>query len=130
MTAPSRVCVAVVEDDESARRALSRVLRAQGMQLVSYDSAEAFLADTARPAFDCLLLDIELRGMSGIQLQQQLKAAGSSTPVIYITAHDEPAIREQAQALGCAAFLRKTSPCQVVVRAICDAVQPKEDDGE
>jgi len=118
--------VAVVEDDESARRALSRLLRADGMQPVGYASAEAFLADNNQPVFDCLVLDIELGGMSGIQLQRQLKAAGSSTPVVYLTGHGEPSTREQALALGCAAYLSKTSPGKVVVQAIRDAVHPKD----
>ena len=62
------------------------------------------------------MLDIQLGGMSGIELHRQLQASGSSTPVIYITAHDEPETREQAQAAGCAAYFRKTAPGQDVLR--------------
>jgi FixJ family two-component response regulator len=119
--------VALVDDDESASRALSRLLRAEGMQPVLYPSAEAFLADAKRPRFDCLVLDIQLGGMSGIELHQQLKSAGSSTPVIYITAHDGPELREQAQALGCVAYFAKTAPGRDVVQAIRGAANHKED---
>ena len=128
MSAPGQTYVAVVDDDESGCRALSRLLRAGGLQPVSYLSAEAFLADTKRPLFDCLVLDIQLGGMSGIELQRQLHASGSSTPVIYITAHDEAETREQAQAAGCAAYFCKTASGQDVLRAIRRAANLKEDE--
>jgi len=128
MSAPGQTYVAVVDDDESSCRALSRLLRAEGLQSVSYRSAEAFLADTKRPLFDCLVLDIQLGGMSGIELHRQLHASGSSTPVIYITAHDEPETREEAQAAGCAAYFCKTASGQDVLRAIRRAVNLKEDE--
>jgi FixJ family two-component response regulator len=118
MSAPCQTYVAVVDDDVSACRALSRLLRAEGLQAVGYLSAEAFLADAKRPRFDCLVLDIQLSGISGIELHRQLQAAGSSTPVIFVTAHDEPETRERAQAAGCAAYFRKTAPGRDLLRAI------------
>jgi FixJ family two-component response regulator len=127
MSAACQTYVAVVDDDESACRALSRLLRAEGIQPVSYLSGESFLADTKRPQFDCLVLDIQLSGMSGIELQRRLQASGSSTPVIYITAHDEPEVREQAVAGGCAAYFRKTAPGQDVLQAIRRAAHLKEE---
>ena len=126
MSSPGQTYVAVVDDDESACRALSRLLRAEGIQPVSYLSAEAFLADTKRPQFDCLVLDIQLGGMSGVELNRQLQASGSSIPVIYITAHDEPETREQAQAAGCVGYFRKTAPGQDVLRAIRRAAKLEE----
>jgi FixJ family two-component response regulator len=110
--------VAVVDDDENAGRAFGRLLRAEGFQPVCYLSAEAFLADTKRPVFDCLVFDVQLGGMSGIELHRLLVASGSSTPVIYVTAHDEPQTREQAEAAGCTAYFRKTAPGQDVLQAI------------
>lgn len=114
--------VAVIDDDESLCRSLSRLLRASGMQPVSYLSAEDFLADSKRPKFDCLVLDVQLGGMSGIELNQQLAASGSTTPVIYITAHDEPDVREQAFQTPCAAYLRKTEPAETVLGAVHQAI--------
>jgi len=113
--------VAVVDDDESVCRSLARLLRASGIHAVSYPSAELFLADTGRPKFDCLVLDVMLTGMSGIELHRQLKAIGSTTPVIYITAHDDPATRQKAVATGCAAYFRKNDPGEAVLKAICEA---------
>ena len=125
MSAPGQTYVAVVDDDESACRALSRLLRAEGLQAVSYLSAEAFLADAKRPRFDCLVLDIQLGGISGIELHRQLQASGSSTPVIYVTAHDEPETRERALSSGRAAYFRKTAPGRDVLQAIRRAAQLK-----
>jgi FixJ family two-component response regulator len=130
MSAPRQTYVAVVDDDENAGRALGRLLRAEGFQPVCYLSAEAFLADTKRPVFDCLVFDVQLGGMSGVELQRQLAASGSSTPVIYITAHDEPRTREQAEAAGCAAYFRKTAPGQEVVQAIRRAAHLAEEIGK
>ena len=89
MTNAQPVYVAIVDDDENVGRSLGRLLRAVGMQPITYQSAEAFLADQRRPRFDCLLLDIHLGGMSGIELGQRLVAEGGHAPFIFITAHDE-----------------------------------------
>ena len=119
--------VAGVDDDESLCRSLSRLLRAEGMQPVTYPSGEAFLADTKRPIFDCLVFDIQLGGMSGIELHRQLTSSGSTIPVVYITAHDEPEMREEAQAAGCSAYFRKTEPGEAVLQAIRSAAGVKKD---
>ncbi len=114
--------VAVVDNDESVCRSFSRLLRMAGFQPVSYASAEAFLEDTKRPRFDCLLLDIQLEGMSGVEMSRRLKAVKDSTPVIFITAYDEPDMRAQAQASGCAGYFRKNTPGEEVLRAIRRAI--------
>ncbi len=100
--------IAVVDDDEKLCQSFSRLLRAAGFQPVTYLSAEAFLADLKRPQFDCLVFDIQLGGMSGIELSQQLTAAGGRTPFIFVTAHDDLEVRAEAEAVGCAAYFRKT----------------------
>ena len=127
MSSNRQTYVAVVDDDESLCCSMSRLLRAEGMQPVTYPSAEAFLADTKQPRFDCLVLDIQLGGMSGLELHRQLNSSGSTTPVIYLTAHDEPATREEAQAAGCAAYFRKTAPGEAVLQAIRRAAGLKQD---
>lgn len=68
------------------------------------------MADDARTRFDCLVLDIQLGRMSGLELQARLVAEGFPAPIIFITAHDNPASRREAQQLGCAGFSRKTDP--------------------
>ena len=72
-----KTCIAVVDDDESVCRALCRLLRAAGLAPVAYHSAEAFLDDAKQPRFACLVLDIQLGGMFGIELHRRLNASGS-----------------------------------------------------
>jgi FixJ family two-component response regulator len=112
------VYVAVVEDDESARRSLARLLRAAGMQPITYASAEEFRADVRQPPFACLVLDVQLLGMSGIDLQRQLATEGVTTPMIFITADDDPRVREEAMAGGCVGFFRKTDAGSDLLDAI------------
>ena len=110
--------VAVVDDDENLRRSFARLLRAAGMQPFTYASAEAFLKDATRPSFDCLVLDVQLPGMSGLRLHEQLKAEGNSTAVLFITAYDNIDSRRQAQAMGCAGYFRKSDSGRKVLNAI------------
>ncbi len=119
--------VAVVDDDDSFLRAIGRLLRAAGFEPVAYSSAEAFLADTARPTPDCAVLDIHLGGISGLDLRRQLNAQGSTVPVIFVTAHDEPKVREEAEQVGCSAYLRKPVPGRLLLEAISKALKPGSD---
>jgi FixJ family two-component response regulator len=112
------IYVAVVDDDERLCQSYSRLLRAAGLQPITYLSAEAFLADKKQPQFDCLVFDVQLGGMSGIELSRQLTAAGGRTPCIFITAHDDPEARAEAEAAGCAAYFRKTDSGADVLEAI------------
>jgi FixJ family two-component response regulator len=122
MSSTTPIYVAVVDDDENLCRSLGRLLRAANIQPVTYASAEAFLADNKHPKFDCLVLDIHLGGMSGIELGQRLVAEGGHAPFIYITARDDPETRARAEAAGCVAYFRKTDSGADVLEAIRRAV--------
>jgi len=113
-----KICVALVDDDESLCRSLARLLRAAGIQAITYSSSEAFLSDTKQPPFDCLVLDVQMLGMSGLELQKKLKAAGIAVPVIFITAYDDPQVREQALSQGCVSYFRKTDSGSELLEAI------------
>jgi FixJ family two-component response regulator len=117
------IYVAVVDDDESVCRSFGRLLRTAAFQPVTYASAEAFLEDTKRPRFDCLVLDIQLGGMSGLELSRRLAAVKDNTPVIFITAHDDPGVRTEAQASHCAGYFCKTDPGGLVLEAIRKSVR-------
>jgi FixJ family two-component response regulator len=110
--------VAVVDDDASICRSLTRLLRAAGIQSVAHASAEEFLRDTQRRRFDCVLLDVRLSGMSGLELQERLGLEGDTTPLIFITAHDDEDARERALRGGCFAYFRKTAPGETILAAI------------
>jgi FixJ family two-component response regulator len=120
------IYVGVVDDDESVCHSMSRLLRAAHFQAVAYPSAEAFLADKKHPRFDCLLLDIQLKGMSGLELNRRLAAVKDATPVIFITAHDDPEARTAAEASGCAGYFRKTDSGTDVLAAIRRAIAPED----
>ena len=113
-----RVKVAVVDDDESFACALGRLLRAAGLDAQTYLSAEAFLEAPPLPAPDCLVLDIHLGGMSGLELQRRLREAGNRLPIIFVTAHDAPENRKEAEDGGCAAYFLKPVSRASLVAAI------------
>jgi len=118
MSTTVTVYVAVVDDDESYRRSLGRFLRAAGMHPVTYASAEEFLADKKHPLFDCLVLDVHLGAMSGIDLGRRLVAEGREAPFIFVTAQDDVDTRALAEAAGCVAFFEKTESGAAVLDAI------------
>jgi len=117
--AMSTTYVAVVDDDESVCRSFARLLRAAGIQPVTYSSAEAFLADAKRPQFDCMVFDIQLGGMSGIELAHAISSSAiHRAPIVYITAHDDPETRASAETTGCAACFSKSGSDADVLETI------------
>jgi len=118
MSSPRNIYIAVIDDDESVGRALSRLLRAAHLQPVVYPSAEAFLADTRRPAFECLVLDVQLPGMSGLELSHRLAAVQDPTPIVFLTAHDHPALQPPLPTPQCAAAFRKTDPGEALLATL------------
>ena len=117
-----RKIVAVVDDDPSMLNAAETLLDAQGFATMVFASAEEFLDRGAATQVDCLLLDIHLGGLSGIELRHRLKDFGSKLPVIFMTALDDEAMVEQALKAGCVAFLRKPFQARQLVEAIKKAV--------
>lgn len=113
--------VAIVDDDASLCRSLSRLLRLAGYEPCAFRSAEDFLADAGRGRFACALLDIQLGGMSGLELQRELAGRGDTTALIFVTAHEEPAMRAEAIDGGCAAFFSKTEDGSRILEAIRNA---------
>jgi FixJ family two-component response regulator len=101
--------VVVIDDDPASQKTLARVLRVGGYEAAVYASAEEYLAAPPQSSPLGLLLDVHLGGMSGLDLQRRLRAEGSTVPVIIITAFDDAGGREQAERLGCTAYLQK--PC-------------------
>ena len=123
---PAHKYIAIVDDDESVRRSLSRLLQQAGFHPIAFASGEDFLADPLHTLVDCLLVDIRLRAMTGIELHQKVVAEGSQVPVIYITAFDDPAAKAEAIRAGCAGFFRKTDAGPEIIEAIRQViVRPK-----
>lgn len=110
--------VYIVDDDVSVRRALTRLMRSVGLEAVAFASAEAFLQAGLPQRQCCLVLDIRLTGMTGLDLLDHLTAAGVSLPVIVITAHDDTQVRARASRAGVIAYLRKPFDDEALLAAI------------
>jgi FixJ family two-component response regulator len=120
----NKIYVAVVDDDESFARAIGRLLRAAEFEVRTFPSAEDFLTSATLPPPDCLVLDIQLGGMDGTELQQRLHAHGDLTPIIFVTAHDAPEVRAEAVQAGCVAYLRKPVGKTALLEAVARALRP------
>ena len=102
-----RNIVLVVDDDPGVLKGVQRLLRAHAYEPILFSSAEAFKSHTDFEKAACIILDINLQDVSGIELRHRLKAAGNTVPVIYMTGNDTPAVREAALQSGCLAYLTK-----------------------
>ena len=107
--------VIVVEDDAGLRVALLRMLRASGFRVRAHDCGEAMLEDTCSGEADCLVVDVHLPAMSGLDLVERLRQRGLTTPAVAISAHDEAGVREAARRKGIERFLGKPFPGSVLV---------------
>jgi len=121
---PGVPLIAIVDDDDALRTSLDDLLRSLGFQTQDFRSAEAFLsANQARdPA--CLILDVRMPGMNGLELQRQLVAANWRIPIIFITSHVDDDARARALAAGAVAFLYKPCREEDLLKAIDVALQP------
>ena len=107
MTVAKAPTVAVVDDDDAVRDALSNLLSSLGLSVATFASAEAFLASPAGVEAACLIADIQMPGMSGLDLQRHLADSGNRLPVILITAFPRDHVRQQAEAAGAFGFFAK-----------------------
>jgi FixJ family two-component response regulator len=102
-----RHCIAVVENDRYVLDALDRLLTLVGFNVAPFLSAEAYLESAAAIEASCALIDIQLDGMSGLNLASSIVASGAAQPFILMTASDDPEIHRRARTSGCCAFLAK-----------------------
>jgi FixJ family two-component response regulator len=103
----SRPLVAIVDDDESLRDATSNLLQAAGFSTATFADAESFLKSAGRPRAACLVTDMRMPGMSGVQLHQHLVASGAPIPIVLITAYASDATRLRAREAGIVCCLAK-----------------------
>lgn len=120
----NRPRVAIVDDDESVRRALQRLLRVSDLDADTFASAEDFLASLQQTALpDCLVIDLHMPGTSGLDLQRRLLQAGLRLPIVVITGHDVPGMRARCLAAGATAYLRKPLEAKTMLAAIHAALR-------
>ena len=114
--------VFLVDDDPGVSRALSRMLREEGFNVEAFDSAEAFLARRGRTPEGCLVLDVTMPGIDGIELQRRLAAAGQPLPIVFVTGHGDIPMSVLAIKAGAADFLTKPVEAPALVAAIRAAI--------
>ena len=107
--------IAIVDDDKSVQSALQDLVEADGFSARTFGSAEEFLESGLQRKVACLITDIRMPGMSGLDLQARLKADGYKTPIIFITAHGDARVRIQAMREGAVEFLMKPFDDQVLL---------------
>lgn len=119
--------VYLIDDDSSIRRALGRVMTAAGWHWESFDSATSFLARQDLAKNGCIVADLTLVGMSGLELQQELNARRSHLPIIFLTASDSEELRLAAHHAGAAGFFRKPVDNRALLDAIERVLHPPSD---
>src|SRR5262245_8500908 len=110
--------VAVVDDDPEMRAAMATLLSSYGYRAETFDSAETFLTCASTSKATCLVVDIQLGDVSGVELAHQLLVGGFAYPIIFMTGLDDDVIRRQAIAAGGVAVLRKPFPAKMLFDAI------------
>ena len=114
--------IAIVDDDESVQDALQDLIEADGLKASCFGSAEEFLESGLQRKAACLITDMRMPGMSGLELQARLKADGCKIPIIFITAHGDARVRIQAMREGAVEFLMKPFDDQVFLSRVRAAV--------
>ena len=114
--------VSIVDDDASVRAAMESLVRSLGFVAFAFESAEDFLRSPRVDDSACLITDVQMPGMSGLDLQDRLIAQGNRIPIIFITAFPEQAIRSRAEARGALAFLEKPFRCGTMIELLRQAL--------
>ena len=122
----SKPLIAIVDDDESVCRAVRRLVRSVAMDAETFNSGQQlFDLLEAMPSFtpDCLILDVQMPAMNGLDVQDRLAMSGKTIPVVFITAHDDVGVREKALAAGAVAFLRKPFNDELLIKTLREALK-------
>ena len=114
--------VAIIDDDDSVRTALAGLMRAAGLPARTFDSAESYLRSGELPRTGCLVADIRMPGMSGLELQAHLLAISAGIPIVFVTAHGDAATCAQALAAGATRVLQKPFDDQELLDTIRTAM--------
>ena len=115
--------ISVVADDESIRRTTTFLLESFGFRAAAFESAETFLKSGQLHDTSCLIVDVQMPGMNGLELQSELAAAGYDIPIIFITAYENKVSRQQAMQAGAVAFLGKPFGDEELLQTIRSALQ-------
>src|SRR5271165_445700 len=115
--------IAVVEDEVSVRKALIRVLHASGLAVRGFATGREFLDSWHIDRPECLVLDLQMPELSGQEVHHALRMAGATFPIVIVTAHDAPNLREECMRMGAAAYLQKPVDVDALLRAVLPGIQ-------
>ena len=115
--------VFVVDDDQSVREALDSLFRSTGLRVITFDSAQGFLQSEKPDCASCLVLDVRMPGLSGLDLQREVANAGNNIPIIFITGHGDIPMSVQAMKAGAVEFLTKPFREQDLLDAVTQAIE-------
>jgi FixJ family two-component response regulator len=118
--------ISIVDDDESVRRTTTLLIQSFGFQAAAFESAESLLKSGQLQETSCLLVDLQMPGMNGLQLQRHLAASGYKIPIIFITAYDSKESRQQAMQAGAVAFLSKPFNDELLLETIRGTLRESE----
>lgn len=118
--------IAVVDDEPAVRKALRRLFRSVGMEVESFADGQELARSLKLNPVDCLVLDLHMPGLSGLDVLQRLEESGVRVPTVVITGHDQPGVEAQVRAAGAAAFLNKPLDDQTLLSAVTEAVRDSD----
>ena len=121
--------VTIIDDDPAVLRALARLFSVHGFNPTAYNSGGDFLNSTDKESADCLILDLHMPTISGLELYRELRRTGTDVPTIIITAHDEPGTRQRCRAAGVMAYLLKPCDWTVLFDAVKSAIELRSNSG-
>jgi FixJ family two-component response regulator len=122
MSAETGAAIAVVDDDDSLRNSLLRLFRSAGYSVDAFATATELWSSLPLGRPDCVVLDLQLPGMTGVELLRRFSVLKDPPPVIVITGNDEVELREQCMALGSKRYFRKPLDCDALLEAVCEVV--------
>lgn len=123
-------CIFIVDDDESVRIALRRLMKSYGFSVKVFNSGTEFLGSGNSSMSGCLILDVCMPGITGLELQHELKSSGSKMPVIFITGQIDDKVRVKAMEKGAAAYLNKPVDDEKLLNAIYTALDLTKQNNE
>ena len=122
--------ISIVDDDPAVRRTTVRLVESFDFRAAAFESGDSFLRSGQANETSCLVLDLQMSGMNGLQLQSHLNAAGYSIPIIFITAYGKTHSRQRAVQAGAVAFLDKPFSDELLLQSIRAALRQDDDGGK
>jgi len=122
----NRKLISIVDDDESIRRTTMFLIQSFGLEAAAFESAEDLLKSGQLVETSCLIVDLQMPNINGLQLQRRLAGSGYTIPIVFITAHDNKDSRQQAMQAGAVAFLNKPFSDKLLLETICTTLEGEE----